>query len=234
MARSTLLLKPAVNRQPGFRRGGLVEQDVEPPKTCSTSHMKNETKRQKQSKSTPWTTPPCTAQIPIHANALKRDPLGPDSLGSLETSAKCTALLHTAPHPTSPHPAPPSPEFVQTIQTHPKTLQNLANVHPNVSKFTLPNIFENIMSGIIQKLEILFHLHMHSRKNWQAVCWNDWRLMGQMGRKQNKIHQRKHYQQKRNKTPTPEILLSTTRNKKQKTSHNDNIRHTNTNITIIE
>ena len=153
-------MKPAVNRQPGFRREGLVEQDVEPP------NMKNETKRQKQSKSTPWTTPPCTAQIPIHANALKRDPLGPDCLGSLETSAKCTALLRTAPHPTSPHPAPPSPEFVQTIQTHPKTLQNLANVHPNVSKFTLPNIFENIMSGIIQKLEILFHLHMHSRKNW--------------------------------------------------------------------
>ena len=24
-------LQPAVNRQPGFRRGGLVEQDVEPP-----------------------------------------------------------------------------------------------------------------------------------------------------------------------------------------------------------
>ena len=42
-----VLLQPAVNRQPGFRRGGLVEQDVEPP------NMKNETKRQKQSKSTP-------------------------------------------------------------------------------------------------------------------------------------------------------------------------------------
>ena len=61
-----------------------------------------QTWKTKQSKSTPWTTPPCTAQIPIHANALKRDPLGPDSLGSLETSAKCTALLTR--HPTPPHP----------------------------------------------------------------------------------------------------------------------------------
>ena len=51
--------------------------------------------------------------------------------------------------------------------------------------------------------------------------------------KQHTYIKEKHYQQKRNKTPTPEILMSTTRNKKQKTSHNDNMRHTNTKITII-